>query len=61
LWWSSLAGTGLVADVAVGSDSSLPHDITELDGWLYFFAMTEATGDELWRVEAPKVKRRALR
>jgi len=36
-----VAGAGLVADVAPGSDASLPHDMTELGGWIYFFAQTD--------------------
>jgi ELWxxDGT repeat protein len=52
LWKSdgTIAGSGLVKDIAAGSNvSSTPSSLTTLGSLLYFSAWTETAGRELWR------------
>lgn len=51
LWRSdgSASGTHVVADIAPGSASSSPQELTELNGELYFVASDGVHGYELWR------------
>ncbi len=51
LWKSdgTLAGTVLVKDINIGSESSDPSELTNINGMLYFSAYTEEQGHELWK------------
>jgi hypothetical protein len=44
--------TVLVADIVPGSNSSYPDELFDLNGTLYFSALTDL-GDELWTAQAP--------
>ena len=44
-------GNPVVIDIASGSDSSSPANLTNINGILYFRAYTSSTGYELWKVD----------
>jgi ELWxxDGT repeat protein len=44
-------GNPVVIDIASGSDSSYPANLTNINGILYFRAYTSSTGYELWKVD----------
>ena len=50
LWKSTgdPGGTTLVKDIRVGFKESLPSDLTDVDGILFFAAFDETNGRELW-------------
>lgn len=47
------AGTRQVRDIYPGSEGSLPEQLTELNGKLYFTADDGVNGEELWVVSDP--------
>ena len=53
LWISdgTAAGTKLLKDIEVGSDSSYPSDFIALGDFVVFTATTVTTGTELWRTD----------
>ena len=51
LWQSdgTAAGTKMLSDINVGSGSSSPDDLTNINGVLYFSADDGVNGRELWQ------------
>ena len=42
------AGTVMVADIVPGTGGASPHELTNVNGTLFFFANDGIHGDELW-------------
>ncbi len=43
------AGTVLVRDILLGTNGANPHNLTNVNGTLYFSAFDGTTGEELWK------------
>jgi ELWxxDGT repeat protein len=61
LWSTDGATTALVYDLNPGPDSSAPRDFMALPSSIVFFATRNDVGRELWKLDAPPSRHRAIR